>query len=137
VYVCKIIDYHWNYGKGNTITGEIMLRNTNDGTTYGPWKTNGEPGMGGVLNAYWVAHVDEVVKKGTYVVEDSEESTWSNNAGSNYCGQTQIFYRPYDGGTSGCDCHTYDKYQDESMNVCIMRLAAQNATMNVGRIWPL
>lgn len=114
VYICKIIDYHWNYGQGTSYTGEIILRNLNDGMTYGPWQTNGEPGMGGALNAYWVAHVDEVIRKGTYVVEDSEESTWANNAGSNYCGQTQIFYRPYYGGSEECDCETYDKYSEES-----------------------
>jgi len=114
VYICKIITYHWNYGQGTSSTGEIMLRNMNDGMAYGPWKTTGEPGMGGVPNAYWVAHTDAVIRKGTYVVEDSDESTWSNNAGSNYCGQVQIFYRPYYGGTKACDCDTYDKYTDES-----------------------
>lgn len=113
VYICKIIDYHWNYGKGTSYTGEIMLRNTNDGMTYGPWQTSGEPGMGGVSNAYWVAHVDEKIRKGTYLVEDSDESTWSTNVGSNYSGQTQILYRTYY-GTSGCDCETYDKYAEES-----------------------
>ncbi len=114
VFICKISNYHWNYGQGTSYTGEIMLRNMNDGMTYGPWKTTGEPGMGGVLNANWVAHVDEVIRKGTYVVEDSEEKTWSTNSESNYCGQTQIFYRPYYEGTDKCDCETYDKYSEES-----------------------
>ncbi|MDD1729414.1 MAG: hypothetical protein LUQ50_10125 [Methanospirillum sp.] len=97
VYICKITNYHWNYGKGTSQTGEIMLRNVNDGMTYGPWKTTGGPGQCGVPNAYWVAHVDEVVRAGTYLVEDTDEKTWSTNAKSNYCGQTQILYRLYSG----------------------------------------
>ncbi len=111
VYICKITNYHWNYGKGTTQTGEIMLRNVNDGMTYGPWKTTGTPGQGGVPNAYWVAHVDEAVRAGTYLVEDSDEKTWSTNAESNFCGQTQILYRFSSGG---CNCKTYD-YSRESV----------------------
>ncbi|QXO94234.1 hypothetical protein KSK55_12975 [Methanospirillum purgamenti] len=92
VHICTITNYHWNYGMGTEKTGKISLVNTDDGTTYGPWKTTGKPGQGGVKNAYWFATVNEDISQGMYQVKDSDESTWANNEDSDFCGMTEIHY---------------------------------------------
>jgi hypothetical protein len=75
--VTKITTYHWNNGQGKT-PGTVGLRAA-DGTTYGPWQATGEPGSGGVPNAYWVVRPNIVIPPGTYTVLDSDPSTWAQN----------------------------------------------------------
>jgi len=76
--VTKITTYHWNNGSGAT-PGTIGLR-ASDGTTYGPWQATGEPGSGGVPNAYWMVRPNIVIPPGTYTVLDSDPSTWAQNS---------------------------------------------------------
>jgi hypothetical protein len=75
--VTRIITYHWNNGHGVT-PGTISLR-ADDGTTYGPWQAKGEPGSGGVPDAYWVVTPNINIPPGAYTVLDSDPSTWSQN----------------------------------------------------------
>lgn len=75
--VTRIVTYHWNNGQGMT-PGTISLR-ADDGTTYGPWQAIGEPGSGGVLDAYWVVKPNVVIPPGAYTVLDSDPSTWAQN----------------------------------------------------------
>lgn len=79
--VTKIQTYHWNDASGNGSTGTISLK-ADDGTVYGPWKTVGAEGQGGVRNAYWAASPDVTIPAGRYTVIDSDPGTWSQNTDS-------------------------------------------------------
>ena len=79
--IAKIQTYHWNDASGNSSTGTISLK-SDDGTVYGPWKTVGAEGQGGVTNAYWAASPNVKLPAGRYTVIDSDPSTWSQNADS-------------------------------------------------------
>lgn len=81
--VTHIQTYHYfNYGRP---PGYISLRGR-DGSRYGPWPTMGEPGQGGVPNAYWNCYPNITLPPGLYRVEDSDPETWSMNAASGYRG---------------------------------------------------
>jgi len=81
--IVYIQNYHYfNYGRP---PGYISLRSS-DGTRYGPWRTVGESGQGGVPNAYWNCYPNVTLPPGTYIVEDSDPSTWSHNAASGFQG---------------------------------------------------
>jgi hypothetical protein len=89
--IVYIQNYHYyNYGRP---PGYISLRGA-DGTRYGPWTTVGEPGQGGVPNAYWNCYPNVTIPPGTYIVEDSDPSTWSHNAASGYQGISLIRAQP-------------------------------------------
>jgi len=75
--VTEIKTYHWNNGKGVT-PGMISLE-SGDGITYGPWQATGEPGQGGVVDAYWVVSPQVTIPAGTYTVIDSDPATWAKN----------------------------------------------------------
>ena len=76
--VTEIGTYHWNQGAG-VWPGTIGLRAA-DGTMYGPWQASGQPGQGGVPNAYWLVNPNVVIPPGTYTVVDSSAATWSQNS---------------------------------------------------------
>lgn len=61
-----------------------------DGKEYGPWQVETKSGQGGVPNAWWIAHPNEVIPAGTYGVVDSEQSTWSQNPESEGCGFSKV-----------------------------------------------
>jgi len=82
--ITQIMTYHWNNGRGSP-AGTIALR-SGSGETYGPWRTVGLPGQGGVPSAYWVALPDITVPPGTYTVIDSNPSTWAHNAATSGTG---------------------------------------------------
>lgn len=86
--VTKVGNYHWNYGRGAR-PGTIALRHE-DGTTYGPWQSNGRSGQGGAPEAYWECSVDTVIKPGVYRVVDSDPATWSQNELTNGAGISEI-----------------------------------------------
>lgn len=86
--ITKITNYHWNKGHGSPV-GTISLR-TKDGKVYGPWKAVGGEGQGKVTNAYWICTPDFRLEAGTYIVVDSEPTTWSQNAESDHKGITKI-----------------------------------------------
>ena len=81
--ITHIQNYH--YFNNGRPPGYISLR-SRDGTRYGPWPTMGEPGQGGVPNAYWNCYPNITIPPGTYRVEDSDPATWSMNAASDYRG---------------------------------------------------
>ena len=85
--VTFIQDYH--YFNGGALPGTIALKHE-DGTVYGPWHTTGSTGQGGVLNAYWNAEPQVVIKPGKYTVIDSDPSTWSQNSASGFTGFTLV-----------------------------------------------
>ncbi len=74
--ITEIRTYHWNDGQGVT-PGLLGLMDEN--SILGPWDAIGEPGSGGVPNAYWVATPNIVIGPGTYRVLDSDVDTWSQN----------------------------------------------------------
>lgn len=76
-----ISTYHWNSGRGTPRPGTIALRG-GDGKIYGPWKTTGATGQGGVSNANWEAHPNVALPPGSYTVIDSDPKTWAQNSES-------------------------------------------------------
>lgn len=89
----EVWTYHWNSGRGAP-PGQISIEDTVTGKVFGPWPTRGEPGSGGVPNAYWVARPDMVLPAGSYRFVDSDPSTWAQNAESGGRGFAWIYARP-------------------------------------------
>lgn len=90
-FISFIQNYHYfNYGRP---PGYIAIV-SRDGTRYGPWQALGEPGQGGVPNAYWNCYPNITLPPGRYIVEDSDPATWSQNAASDFRGITMIKGRP-------------------------------------------
>ena len=75
--VTMIQTYHYIAG-GGPAPGTIGLKAA-DGTVYGPWKSAGSDGQGGVKNAFWTAVPNAEVPAGTYTIVDSSPGTWSSN----------------------------------------------------------
>jgi len=96
--ITLITNYHWNNGRGAT-PGTIALRGS-DGRTYGPWRTSGSPGQGGVPNANWNAVPNVTLPAGNYTVVDSDPASWAQNSGSQGCGHTRVEGYPVSGATS-------------------------------------
>ena len=69
--VVEVWTYHWNDAKGSPMTGTIGLKDMKTGKMYGPWKTIGTPGQGGVPNAYWHITTKALLPAGRYKVVDS------------------------------------------------------------------
>jgi hypothetical protein len=86
--ITKMGTYH--YGSGES-PGTIGLKDQS-GKTYGPWQAEGEPGQGGVPNAYWIVYLSPSVDlpAGTYTIIDSSPSTWSYTYESNDCGLAAV-----------------------------------------------
>ena len=84
--ITKIGTYHWNQASGDT-PGTIGLKDSN-GKVYGPWQASGEPGQGGVPDAYWIVSLSPAVElpPGTYSIMDSNPSTWSYGSESDSAG---------------------------------------------------
>lgn len=78
--VKQVFTYHWNLGKGSSTTGLIGIKGLGGSKSFGPWRTKGSPGQGGVPNAYWYADVDFVLPPGRYRFTDSRPSTWATNS---------------------------------------------------------
>jgi hypothetical protein len=89
--VTKVGTYHWNHGQGTQSPGTIGLQDSS-GKTYGPWQASGQPGMGGVTNAYWIATIPNGVDlpAGKYTVIDSDPSTWATNSESSNSGVVSV-----------------------------------------------
>lgn len=84
-----IQDYHWNSAKGKT-PGTIALKST-EGDQFGPWPAKGDPGQGGVPNAYWTVYPDIEIPAGTYTIVDSDPASWAQNSGSKGLGMSQVY----------------------------------------------
>ena len=89
--ITKIGTYHWNNGQGTQAPGTIGLKDQS-GQVYGPWQATGEPGMGGVPNAYWIATIPNGLDlpAGKYEVLDSDPSTWAHNSESDNSGVVSV-----------------------------------------------
>ena len=89
--ITKIGTYHWNSGQGTAAPGTIGLQDQT-GKNYGPWQASGQPGMGGVPNAYWIATLTTGLDlpAGTYKVVDSDPSTWAYNSESGNSGVVSV-----------------------------------------------
>ncbi len=87
--ITAITDYHWNNALGAS-PGTIALFSSS-GEIFGPWRTSGTPGQGGVPNAYWTVRFSEfLLPPGRYIVVDSDIATWSQNAGTGGAGMVRI-----------------------------------------------
>lgn len=87
--ITKVMTYHWNNASGTEVTGTHSFKASN-GKIYGPWKTTGALGQGGVVNAYWYSTPNVTLPAGTYTIIDSDEATWAQNSGSGGKGQSII-----------------------------------------------
>ncbi len=87
--ISSIQDYHWNSAKGKT-PGTIGLKDGND-KLYGPWEAKGDPGQGGVPNAYWTVFPNLLIPAGTYTIIDSDPASWAQNGGSKGLGMSQVY----------------------------------------------
>ena len=76
--ITEIRTYHWNYGQGQT-PGIICLQDSND-KVWGMWLASGQPGMGGVPDAYWSVRHNLELPPGEYTILDSDPATWSHNS---------------------------------------------------------
>lgn len=85
--ITYIDTYHWNYGQGTESGGSISLQN-GDGKTFGPWQVEAQSASG-AANAWWIAHPNEVVPAGNYIIIDSQPETWSRNTESP-CGFVKV-----------------------------------------------
>lgn len=83
--VVQVGTYHWNYGKGATPPGRIGIKELSTGKTCS-WHASGQPGQGGVANAYWAVNVSIVLPPGRYQIVDSDWSTWAQNEETHHLG---------------------------------------------------
>jgi|GEM_PF-6261410 len=89
--ILQIGTNHWNRGYGTRTPGTIALVHE-DGTTYGPWQTQGQS-VYEVSNTWWWSFPDEVVKPGNYSILDSDISTLSANNYSQNSGFASIEFK--------------------------------------------
>ena len=97
-HVVQIFTYHWNSGKGTAATGRIGLKGLGGAKSYGPFRTKGSPGQGGVPNAYWGADVSFDLPPGRYQFTDSQPATWAQNSESGGRGMAWIMATPGQAG---------------------------------------
>jgi len=86
--VREISTYHWNDGKGTAAGGTISL--SSPGGTRALKVTRTGEGQGGVPNAVWIVDLDEMLQPGTYMVTDSDPSTWAQNSETGGKGMTWV-----------------------------------------------
>jgi hypothetical protein len=91
VMMTRLQTYHWNSARGSTPGTIGLQRLSPDTATLGPWQASGQPGMGGVPNAYWNVEQRMILPPGRYRVVDSEPATWSHNAQSNNMGFFELW----------------------------------------------
>ena len=102
VTLTHIGTYHYHDKNKVVPLGTLGLRDAS-GKMYGPWKTTGLEGQGGVKDAFWDATPNVIIPAGTYTLVDSDPKTWSYNKQSNYQGFASVKYIPVggSGGSSG------------------------------------
>ena len=74
--VTRIGTLHFNDGKG-AAPGRISLKDAG-GKTFGPWQAKGVT-YGETANAFWQCEPGVVLEPGTYIIVDSDPSTWSSS----------------------------------------------------------
>jgi hypothetical protein len=89
--ITEIVTYHWNNGRGTPgYQGNIAIRGTNGQQIGSAWPVMAQTGQGGAP-VNWVAHpVNFFLPAGTYMVDDSDHGTWSQNARSGHLGFTIV-----------------------------------------------
>lgn len=97
-HIVQVATYHWNDAKGTSRTGTIRLKGLGGAKSYGPFRTTGSPGQGGVPNAYWTANVSFVLPAGSYQFIDSDPATWAQNEGSGHQGMAWLMATPAEAG---------------------------------------
>jgi|HubBroStandDraft_1064217.scaffolds.fasta_scaffold28691_2 hypothetical protein len=90
--ITQIQTYHWNRGQGAT-PGYVLLVSAGNDTVYGPFPTLGSP-ANGVSNALWTATVNLTLPAGSYVVVDSDLSSWSWDTASAGAGFARLLAPP-------------------------------------------
>ncbi|MFZ2473163.1 MAG: hypothetical protein WAW52_14630 [Methanothrix sp.] len=85
--ITYIDTYHWNFGQGTESGGSISLQN-GEGEIFGPWQVQADPASG-APNAWWIAHPNEIIPAGNYIIIDSQPDTWSWNEQSP-CGFVKV-----------------------------------------------
>jgi len=86
--VTEILTYH--YLSSGAQPGDLTLY-AETGEEWGPFQAVGIDGQGGVENANWVADTGELaLPAGLYAIADSDPSTWSCNAESDYWGMAEV-----------------------------------------------
>lgn len=80
--------YHF-IDRGGPTPGTLGLPPA-DGSAYGPWQAYSIDGQGGVANAFWRVQPDVTLPTGTYMVVDSDTSTWSTNDTAQGVGFTTV-----------------------------------------------
>ena len=86
-YVTQLWTYHWNASKGAP-AGTIALQTADGKTTYGPWQAELNNGV------YWLAKPNMWIPKGSYLVIDSDPSTFAQNADSGGQGMAWMLGKP-------------------------------------------
>jgi len=74
--ITRIITDHYNDGMGTPRGGIIKIKDDSD-NEIGSYKAFGKTGKNGTPSAKWIAEPNIMLKKGTYYISDSEQSTWS------------------------------------------------------------
>ncbi|MHA7969164.1 hypothetical protein [Rhizobium sp. CAU 1783] len=93
IQLLRLRTYHWNNGHGKQ-PGTISLINE-QGERLGPWKAIGEPGQGGVPNAYWLAEINTPIPTGSYRLRTSSDKTWSTNEGVGWQGFFSVEWQDF------------------------------------------
>jgi hypothetical protein len=87
--ITEIMTYHWNDARGAR-PGTVSIHSPG-GARLGTWRAEGQPGQGGVQNAYWIVRpADLVLPSGRYTIEDSDPATWAQNPGSRWIGFARV-----------------------------------------------
>ena len=86
-WVTEIWTYHYNNRKGAP-AGTIAIQTADGKTTYGPWQAELNNGV------YWVAKPNVWIPKGSYLVIDSDPSTFAQNAESGGQGMAWMYGKP-------------------------------------------
>lgn len=86
-WVTQLWTYHWNGGQGKP-AGTISLQTADGKAIYGPWQAELVNGV------YWMAKPSTWLPAGSYLVIDSDPSTFAQNPGSDGQGMSWMFGIP-------------------------------------------
>lgn len=117
--ILQIGTNHWNRGNGTQESGTITMIHE-DGTSYGPWQTKGQP-VYNVSNTWWWAFPDVLVKPGNYTIDDSDKSTLSANNYSQGMGFSSLDFD-----------YLKPKIEEKSARLSIKRVDAPSSVTSCG-----
>ena len=76
------------------------------GIVLGTWPASGQPGSGGVSDAYWTARPNLVIGPGEYTILDSDPATWSQNSETGSEGIAWVYGVPSEATGDGYEVQT-------------------------------